>query len=162
MARVLPMCGVIKQLSSCHSGCSFGSGSGSVTSSVAPPMRRSRNAATKSSVTIKRPRPTFTSHASCFMSASSRAPIRPIVSGVSAQASTTASAWGNTSCNCAWVTTRCTPAIGAGWRRTTVMLVLKPCNMRTSDSVMPPPPTITMLPPNRYRPWSTVHSVTRE
>ena len=92
-------------------------------------------------------------------SARRRASRMPVVSGVSARASTTRSAVGNTSSRSASVPTRRAPSICSTWRRSTVTSHPKGPSRRSSDSVIPPPPRITTRAPRRFRPWGAPHDV---
>ena len=86
------MCGVMMTLLMLQSGWPGGSGSGSVTSSPAPPIDPACSAAVRSAVTTLSPRPMLMKNASSFIAAKNCASNMPRVSGVSGVAFTTTSA----------------------------------------------------------------------
>ncbi|MNT78222.1 hypothetical protein D3C72_2174350 [compost metagenome] len=84
-------------MSSCNNGDCAGNGSCTNTSRPAPRMRRARNASISAGSSTTRPREMFTRIAWGFISANSRAPIRPSVLALSGTVRQTKSACCNSS-----------------------------------------------------------------
>jgi hypothetical protein len=91
-SELVAMCGVTMTFSMAQNAWPGGSGSGSVTSSPAPPTRFARSAATSASVTTLSPRPMLMNSAPGLMAAKKRSSNMPRVAGVSGVALTTTSA----------------------------------------------------------------------
>ena len=170
--RVSPaVWGVMKTRGWRHSGLSAGSGSSTVTSSAAAERRPDASAASSAASFTTLPRAQFTRMAPGFI-APSRAPsIRLVVSGVSGQTSSTASARGSTCGSASSPCTSSAPSVPAeGSRRMPITVISSAFSSRISRAPMRPVPTTTavlpassssrmaksaFMPDQCCRPWSS-------
>ena len=144
MSAVLPVWGVMMTLSRHHNGWPSTRGSGSVTSSPAPPTWPESSADSRSAVTTCAPRPTLITSAPGARRPSRSAFTTPIVDGVSGHATTTTSAPVTAASSSDAEYVRSAPSTARPDVLTTAVAQLNGRNKRRSDCAIPPPPiTVT-------------------